>query len=90
MQSNTLVEYNGDETSFFLHPKTKAVLATPANRDVYEVEHADGHRNVIVMFTFGADGTVVSPDVVLPLQRIKSEILQQFPREWDVGKSPNG
>lgn len=82
--------FNGDETSFFLHPITKAVLATPGNKNVYEIQHADGHTNVTVMFTFGADGSMVPPDVVLPVQRIRPEILQQFPGDWGVGKSPNG
>lgn len=81
--------YNGDETSFFLHPTTKAVLATPGNKNVYEVQHADGHTNVTVMFSFGADGSIVPPDVVLPVQRLRPEILQQFPGDWGVGKSPN-
>lgn len=82
--------FNGDETSFFLHPTTKAVLATPGNKHVYEVQHADGHVNVTVMFSFGADGSVVPPDVILPVQRIRPDVLQQFPGEWGIGKSPNG
>lgn len=82
--------YNGDETSFFLHPQTKTVLASRGSKNVYEIEHADGHKNITVMFTFGADGSVVSPGVVLPMQRLSVEILRSFPGDWGVGKSPKG
>ncbi|XP_055536282.1 uncharacterized protein LOC129724971 [Wyeomyia smithii] len=37
--------HNGDETSFYLHPQTKAVLASRGTKNVYECEHADGHKN---------------------------------------------
>ncbi|XP_055645391.1 uncharacterized protein LOC129781915 [Toxorhynchites rutilus septentrionalis] len=80
--------YNGDETSFFLHPKTKAMLATPGNRNIHEIEHASPHTNITVMFTFGADGSMVPPDVILPMQRIRQELLRSFPGDWGIGKSP--
>ncbi|XP_055542907.1 uncharacterized protein LOC129728486 [Wyeomyia smithii] len=79
--------YNGDETSFYLHPQTKAVLDSRGNKNVYECEHADGHKNITVMFTFGADGSVVPPGFVLPMQRLSVEVLQKFPGEyWQVWK----
>lgn len=82
--------YNGDETSFFLHPKTKAVLASRGSKNVYECEHADGHKNITTMFTFGADGSVVPPCVILPMQRIPTDILRLFPKDWGIGKSLKG
>lgn len=82
--------YNGDETSFFLHPKTKAVLASVGNRNVYETEHADSHTNITVMFSFGADGSLVPPDVILPLKRIQPDTLRAFPKDWGIGKSDKG
>lgn len=82
--------FNGDETSFFLHPTTKAVLASKGNKNVYEVEHANSHQNITVLFTFGADGSVVPPDIILPLKRIRLDILRTFKPDWGVGKSEKG
>lgn len=82
--------YNGDETSFFLHPKTKAVLAARGSRNVYEVEHASSHMNITVMFSFAADGSVVPPDVILPMKRIRTDLLRSFPADWGIGKSAKG
>ncbi|XP_065072715.1 uncharacterized protein LOC135697060 [Ochlerotatus camptorhynchus] len=50
--------FNGDETSFYLHPSTKEVIARTGSRNVYEIEQAAGKQNVTVMFTFGASGVV--------------------------------
>lgn len=98
LEDNNLMEaaldptriYNGDETSFFLHPKTSAVFARRGSKNVYECEHADGHKNITVMFTFGADGDVVDPCVMLPMQRIPADLLRKFPATWGVGKSEKG
>lgn len=82
--------YNGDETSFFLHPKTKAVLAARGSHNVYEVEHASSHTNITVMFSFGADGSIVPPNIILPMQRIRADLLRTFPPDWGIGKSAKG
>lgn len=82
--------FNGDETSFYLHPTTKAVLASRGNRNVYEVEHANSHQNITVLFTFAADGSVVPPNIVVPMKRIPADVLRSFHRDWGVGKSDKG
>ncbi|XP_065092046.1 uncharacterized protein LOC135712887 [Ochlerotatus camptorhynchus] len=82
--------YNGDETSFFLHPKTKAVLAARGSRNVYEVEHANIHTNITVMFSFAADGSIVPSNIILPMQRIRADLLRTFPADWGIGKSAKG
>ena len=97
LEENNLMEaaldptrvYNGDKTSFFLYPQTKAVFARRGSKNVFECEHADGHKNITVMFTFGADGVVVDPCVILPMQRIPAD-LREFPGTWGVGKSEKG
>ncbi|XP_062533950.1 uncharacterized protein LOC134202962 [Armigeres subalbatus] len=43
--------FNGDETSFYLHPKTKEVIAQRGSKNVYEVEQACSKQNVTVMFS---------------------------------------
>lgn len=82
--------FNGDETSFYLHPKTKEVIARIGSRNVYEVEQADGKKNITVMFAFGASGVIVTPHVILPGQRIRTEVAQSFPADWGLGLSENG
>ncbi|XP_041787178.1 uncharacterized protein LOC121602480 [Anopheles merus] len=98
LEENNLIEatldptriYNGDETSFFLHPQTKAVFANRGSKNVYECEHADSHKNITVMFTFGADADIIDPCVMLPMKRIPADILREFPANWGVGKSEKG
>lgn len=82
--------FNGDETSFYLHPKSKEVIARTGSRNVYEVEQASGKQNVTVMFTFGASGVIVNPHVILPGKRIRKEVAQGFPSEWGLGQSDRG
>lgn len=82
--------FNGDETSFYLHPKSKEVIARIGSRNVYEVEQALGKHNITVMFAFGASGVVVNPHVILPGKRIRKEVAQSFPPEWGLGQSDRG
>lgn len=82
--------YNGDETSFYLHPSTKEVIARTGSRNVYEIEQAGGKQNVTVMFSFGASGVVVSPHVIVPGKRIRKEVAQGFPADWGLGQSERG
>lgn len=48
--------WNGDETSFYLHPKSKEVIARTGSRNVYEVEQAPGKH-----ITQPADVAVFKP-----------------------------
>ncbi|XP_058817908.1 uncharacterized protein LOC131681221 [Topomyia yanbarensis] len=82
--------YNGDETSFYLHPKTKEVIARTGSRNVYEVQQAPGKQNVTVMFSFSAAGAVVTPQVILPGKRRRKEVAEGFPSEWAIGLSDCG
>lgn len=82
--------FNGDETSFYLHPKTKEVIARTGSRNVYEVEQAVAKQNVTVMFAFGASGTVVHPHVILSGKRLRKEVVAGFPGAWGVGLSEKG
>ncbi|XP_062557247.1 uncharacterized protein LOC134222120 [Armigeres subalbatus] len=82
--------FNGDETSFYLHPKTRAVIAEKGSRNVYEVERANAKQNITVMFSFSAEGQIVDPLVILPGQRLRQEIARGFPPTWGLGRSENG
>nr|XP_029720502.1 uncharacterized protein LOC115262239 [Aedes albopictus] len=82
--------FNGDETSFYLHPKTKEVIARTGSRNVYEVEQAAGKQNVTVMISFGAAGVKVTPHVILPGKRLRKEVVQGFPPDYGIGQSDRG
>ncbi|XP_035903113.1 uncharacterized protein LOC118507920 [Anopheles stephensi] len=82
--------FNGDETSFYMHPKTKEVLAQKGSRNVYEIEKAPAKQNITVMISFNACGFAVDPHVIFPGQRLKRDILQGFPSTWGVGHSERG
>lgn len=82
--------FNGDETSFYLHPKSKEVLARTGSRNVYEVEQAPGKQNVTVMFAFSAAGCIVPPHVILPGKRLRKEVIAGFPDAWGIGQSERG
>lgn len=49
-----------DETSFYLHPKSKKQLTKTGSRKVYDVNQAPGKQNVTVIFAFGAAGCWIS------------------------------
>lgn len=82
--------FNGDETSFYLHPKTRAVIAETGSRNVYEVERANSKENITVMFSFSADGQIVDPFVILSGRRIRKEVAQAFPANWGLEPSERG
>nr|XP_029732000.1 stress response protein NST1-like [Aedes albopictus] len=82
--------FNADETSFYLHPVSKEVIARTGSRNVYEVQQAVAKQNVTVMFAFGASGVVVTPHVILPGKRIRKEVAQGFPADWGLGLSDRG
>lgn len=46
--------------------------------------------NLTVLFTFGADGSIVSPSIVFPFKRISQEIKDSVPESWGIGRSDNG
>ncbi|XP_062698832.1 uncharacterized protein LOC134284219 isoform X2 [Aedes albopictus] len=81
---------NGDETGFCMNASPKKVLATKGAKNVPWVETQNGKQNVTVLFSFAADGTVIPPDVVLPLKRLTVEIAQSFPADWGLGTSDSG
>lgn len=82
--------FNGDETLFYMHPKTKEVLAQKGSRNVYEIDKAPAKQNITVMLSFSASGFVVHRHIIFPVQRLKREILQGFPAAWGMGHSERG
>ena len=56
---------NSDETGFELNPRPGKVLAAKGSKNVNFVETAHPSERVSVMYTFGADGYVYSPQMIL-------------------------
>ncbi|XP_029708121.2 uncharacterized protein LOC115254647 [Aedes albopictus] len=81
---------NGDETGFRMDSSPKKVLATKGAKNVPFVETQNSKQNVTVLFSFAADGTIIPPDVILPLKRMSCEIAQSFPHDWGLGTSESG
>lgn len=57
---------NADETGFDLNTKPKKVLAARSAKDVHHVERADPKKRVSVMYTFCADGSSFTPQIIVP------------------------
>lgn len=81
--------YNGDETCFFLSPKSKKVLAAKGSKNVYQIEHHP-KVNLTVMFTFSASGDTTPPMIIYPYKRLPSSVLNSVPDKWGVGTSDTG
>nr|CAI5857655.1 unnamed protein product [Callosobruchus analis] len=78
--------FNADETCFNLCPKTSTVLAPRDAKNVYGIEHASSKQNTTVLFTFSANGVVTPPLALFPGKRLKSEVYESVPKEWEKAK----
>lgn len=81
---------NGDETSFQLNPKTKAVLALRGSRNVYDVERSSSKVNITTMFSFHASGEIVPPTILYPYKSNPQEVAKSVPSTWGIAKSDSG
>lgn len=55
---------NSDETGFDLNPSPRHVLAAKGSKNVYRVDAAKPKQRVSVMYTFGANGTSYTPQLI--------------------------
>jgi hypothetical protein len=82
--------FNGDETGFQICPSAGRVLATKGAKNVYSIEQGPSKENIIVIFTFSADGKTCCPVIVYPYKRIPEKISETVPAEWGITRSDNG
>lgn len=82
--------FNLDETGVQLCPKTGVVLAPKNYRAMYDVASGQEKQSITVLCNFSANGGIVPPFIVYPLQRISKEIVQSVPDEWGIGRSDSG
>lgn len=82
--------YNCDEAAFLLCPKTGKVLAPRGCKDVYEIVQGSDKESLTVLMTVRADGVVCPPFIVYPYVRLPSELVNNSPKSWGLGKSKSG
>lgn len=81
--------WNCDETSFFLAPKGALVLAEKGQH-VYDTSKNSDKENITTLFTVNALGEYAPPLTVYKYKRISSEIVQNAPPGWGIGKTDKG
>lgn len=81
---------NGDEACFYLDPAFDKVITRRGERNFYKVDQGPAKKNITVMFTCSADGTMLPPMVIVPYKKIPTKITQSVPAEWGLGKTDSG
>lgn len=82
--------FNCDETAFFLCPKGKKVYVKKGQKQVYTITGNDEKECLTVLFTANAAGELAPPMIVFSYERVPSNVVQQIPNTWGIGKSENG
>lgn len=82
--------YNLDETGVQLCPKTGVILAPKNYPALYNIASGQEKQSITVLCNFSANGGIVTPFIVYPLQRISKEIVQSVPDDWGIGRSDSG
>lgn len=82
--------FNGDESAFFLNPKSPTVLARRGSKAVHQTGNSDEKECITVLVTTNAAGHMAPPCVVFKYKRIPIEIANSDPPSWGIGKSETG
>ena len=73
--------FNGDETGFQICPSTGSVLAEKGAKNVCSIDEGSSKENIIVMFSFSANGKKCYPVIVYPYKKIPVKLAQSVPAE---------
>ncbi|XP_055551776.1 uncharacterized protein LOC129734078 [Wyeomyia smithii] len=82
--------FSGDETYFSVHPRTRAIAVTSNKNEAYEKGLTSKYNYITVMFSFGANGSLVPLRVILPAKHDGVKVRRGLSKEWSVGKSDKG
>ncbi|CAG9568022.1 unnamed protein product [Danaus chrysippus] len=82
--------FNGDETSFYICPKTGKVIAPRDYKNVYKIVKSKEKEAVTVLIFISASGKILPPCVVFPYVRPPKEVVNSMPDRWLLGKSKTG
>ncbi|KAG6448525.1 hypothetical protein O3G_MSEX005530 [Manduca sexta] len=81
--------WNCDETAFFLAPKGTLVLAEKGQH-VYDTSKNSDKENITTLFTVNAAGEYAPPLTIFKYKRMSTEVLDNAPNGWGVGKTDKG
>ncbi len=82
--------FNCDETAVFLHPKSRPVLATRGQKNVYDVSGTCNKENLTILITGNAAGKIAPPLALVSFKKIPSDMAATANPDWSIGKTPNG
>lgn len=82
--------FNGDETSFYICPKSGKVLAHRGYKNVYKIVKGKEKEAVTILVFISASGKTLPPCVVFPYVRPPKEVINSMPAGWLLGKSETG
>lgn len=82
--------FNGDETSFYICPKTGKVIAPRGYKNVYQIVKGKEKEAVTVLIFISASGKILPPCVVFPYVRPPKDVINSMPDGWLLGKSETG
>lgn len=82
--------FNGDETSFYICPKTGKVIAPRGYKNVYKIIKGKEKEAVTVLLFISASGNTLPPCVVFPYVRPPKDVINSMPEGWLLGKSETG
>lgn len=82
--------YNCDETSFVLHPKSRPVIATRGQKNVYDASGNSNKENLTILICGNAAGELAPPMTLVSYQKIPSDIAATANPTWPIGKTERG
>nr|CAI5826805.1 unnamed protein product [Callosobruchus analis] len=82
--------FNGDETSFYICPKSGKVLAPRGYKNVYKIVKGKEKEAITVLAVITAAGNILPPCVVFPYVRPPKDVIKSLPDGWLLGKSETG
>lgn len=82
--------FNGDETSFYICPKSGKVIAPRGYKNVYKIVKGKEKEAVTVLAFISASGQTLPPCVVFPYVRPPKDVINSMPAGWLLGKSETG
>lgn len=82
--------FNGDETSFYICPKTGKVIAPRGYKNVYKIVKGNEKETVTVLIFISASGKILPPCVVFPYVRPPKDVINSMSAGWLLGKSETG
>lgn len=82
--------FNCDESAFFSKSEGRQSIGQKGGQDSLSTGESQRKECLTVLVTGSAAGAVPPPTVLFKYKRIPSEIAENFPKEWGLGKTKSG